>query len=184
MSRIAKKPILIEKNVNVSINHGLFHVSGPKGDLELKLPEQLGVEISDYQITLKSNGKSDFSDAIGLYRTLIANAVSGVTLPWQKTLEMVGVGFRAQSSGSELILNVGFTHPVKITAPNGITFLVSENKITVSGADKYLVGEEAAKIRRIRPPEPYKGKGIRYLGEFIRKKAGKAAKTVGGVGTK
>lgn len=184
MSRIAKKPIIIESSVQVAVNDGSIHVSGPKGEISIDIPHELKVEITGNQITLKGSGNRNLSSSIGLYRTLIQNAVSGVIRQWQKTLEMVGVGFRAKSEGPELELSVGFTHPVKITAAHGITFSVSENKITVSGADKYLVGEEAAKIRRIRPPEPYKGKGIRYLGEYIRKKAGKAAKTVGGVGAK
>lgn len=184
MSRLSDKPILIENNIQVSVNPGLIHVSGTKGEISIGIPNDLKVEIADNKISLKGEGNKKLTNSIGLYRTLIQNAVTGLTKEWQKTLEMIGVGFRAQISGSELVLSVGFSHPVKIIAPKGISFSVADNKITVSGADKYLVGEVAAKIRRIRPAEPYKGKGIRYLGEFIRKKAGKAAKTVGGVGAK
>lgn len=184
MTRISDKPILIENNIQISVNSGLVRITGTKGDISIGIPKDLKVEFADNKIILKGDGNKNLDNAIGLYRTLIQNAVTGLTREWQKSLEMMGVGLRAQSSGNELVLSVGFSHPVKIIAPKGISFSVADNKITVSGADKYLVGEEAAKIRRIKPAEPYKGKGIRYLGEFIRKKAGKAAKTVGGVGAK
>ena len=116
----------------------------------------------------------------GTYSSIAGNMLKGVSEGFSKKLEMSGVGYRAQTSGNELILSVGFSHPVKISAPSGIKFLVNENIVTVSGIDKGLVGDTAAKIRAIRPPEPYKGKGIKYLGERIRRKAGKAAKAVGG----
>jgi large subunit ribosomal protein L6 len=179
MSRIGKKPIQIEKDVKVTLTDTNVHVEGPNGTLDVKIPLELKVAIEGEVMTLEIK---DDPSSLGLYRSLIANAVKGVKEKWTKTLELVGVGFRATTTGSELVLNVGFSHPVKIPAPSGITFTVVENKIKVIGADKYTVGEIAANIRRVKKPEPYKGKGIRYEGEVIRKKLGKAAKAVGGAG--
>lgn len=178
MSRIGKKSLTVEKEISVSINHETVQIVGPKGTLNVKLVQGVNIEMNNNLLKVKADDQ--YSNLQGLYRSIIQNALIGVKEGWQKTLELVGVGFRAQTTGSELILNVGFSHPVKFIAPHGISFQCSENKIIVSGVDKYLVGELAAKIRRAKPPEPYKGKGIRYLGEIIRKKAGKAAKTVGG----
>lgn len=178
MSRIGKKPIIIPADINITIDNGIARVSGPKGQLDVIIPEYIKIVKTDNLLNvIASNSK--VSNLLGLTRSLIQNAVTGVKDGWSKTLEMVGVGFRAQSEGNKLVLNVGFSHPVNINAANGISFQVKENKITVLGIDKYLVGETAALIRRAKPPEPYKGKGIRYEGEFIRKKLGKAAKTVG-----
>ena len=183
MSRIGKKPITIEPEVTVTYKDGTVQVAGPKGQLDIKLPKGIIVTTADKQLELKST-QSSLSNLAGLFRSLIQNAITGVKTGWTKTLELVGVGFRGETSGNELILNLGFSHPVKIVAPPNISFQVTEGKITVSGIDKYVVGEVAAKIRKIKPPEPYKVKGIRYTGEYIRKKLGKAAKAVGGVGTK
>lgn len=184
MSRIGKKPIVIEPDVKVFIERNLVHIEGLQGKMDLQLPNGLELIISGNQLDLKVK-EGVIEDALhGLYRSLLQNAIIGVKRKWQKSLELVGVGFRAQTSGNELILNLGFSHPVKIQAPSNITFQVSENKITVTGVDKYLVGEIAASVRRIKPPEPYKGKGIRYLNEYIRKKLGKAAKAVGATGAK
>ncbi len=179
MSRVGKLPINIPEGVQVSLEDGKIKITGPKGDLFLVLPPQIEVKVMEGEI-LCSGEKN--KNLWGLTRSLIANAVSGVTNGWTKTLELAGVGFRAEVQGEELILTVGFSHPVRIKAPLGITFSVSENKIQITGVDKQLVGEMAARLRRIRPPEPYKGKGIKYLGEKIRRKMGKAAKTIGAAG--
>jgi len=178
MSRIGKKSLTVDKEISVSIDNGTVQIVGPKGTLNVKSVQGVNIEMNNNLLEVKANDQ--YSNLQGLYRSIIQNALIGVKEGWQKTLELVGVGFRAQTTGSELILNVGFSHPVKFIAPYGISFQCNENKIIVSGVDKYLVGELAARIRRAKPPEPYKGKGIRYLGEIIRKKAGKAAKTVGG----
>ena len=183
MSRIGKKPINIEKGVTVSIENRVVHFSGSRGQLDITLGQGVSVKQGNNILKVLVSGQHD-SPMQGLFRTLLQNAVIGVTSGWTKKLELVGVGFRAESSSSELTLNVGLSHSVKIKAPIGITFTVSENKITVSGADKYLVGETAARVKAVKPPEHYKGKGIRYEGEIIRKKAGKAAKVVGGAATK
>jgi large subunit ribosomal protein L6 len=179
MSRIGKKPIEIVQNVDMQVNGNTVSVSGPKGKIEIVLPDAITLKVEGKIINILTSEKSDMS-LQGLFRSQIYNAVYGVSNGWQKVLELVGVGYRAQTTGSELVLSLGFSHPVKIQAPQGVTFSVNENKIIVSGADKYLVGEICAKIRRLKPPEPYKGKGIRYQGEIIRKKLGKAAKAVGG----
>ena len=178
MGKLRQKPIIFQAPTNVSLENGRIKMAGPKGDLQIDIPAKIDAQLEPSKVKLTVADEKD-NPLLGLYNSLIRNAISGVSSGWQKTLELVGVGFRAQGTGSELILNVGFSHPVKITAPPGVTFQVSENKIIVSGADKYLVGETAASVRRVKPPEPYKGKGIRYLNEVIRKKLGKAAKAVG-----
>ena len=184
MAKLKKKPIEIDSSVKIEINPGKIGVSGPLGQLSVDLPEYIEAGIMEGQLTLKNKSENGKISLLGLHYGLLKNAVVGVKDGWRKTLEMVGVGFRAQTDGQKLTLNVGFSHPVNIIAPQGISFKVVENKITVEGANKYLVGEIAAAIKRVKPPEPYKGKGIKYLGEKIRKKAGKAAKAVGGAGAK
>lgn len=178
MSRIGKMPIIIPEAVTVKIDGGKITAGGPKGELSFLLHSGIKVELSDKEIKCSSKDNALW----GLTRSLIANAVSGVSTGWSKTLELAGVGFRAETTGLELSLSIGFSHQVKIKAPEGITFKVIENKIEVFGPDKQLVGETAAKIRRLKPPEPYKGKGIRYQDELIRRKLGKAAKAIGGAG--
>lgn len=168
----------------MNLTDRLVKIAGPKGEIEIKLPEGVSVKIIDNQVEIHIGDTDKYVSLQGLFRSLINNAIIGVKTGWSKSLELVGVGFRAQTDGAELTLSLGFSHPVKITAPKGISFSVVENTITVLGADKYLVGEIAANIRRNKPPEPYKGKGIRYLNELIRKKLGKAAKAVGGGGAK
>lgn len=180
MSRVGKKPIKISEGVKIEQTGQTIKVSGPKGEMALSIPAGIEVNISQGEVTCGLKGGS--TSIWGLTRSLIANAVIGVSQGWTKTLELVGVGYRATVEGDEVVLTVGFSHPVRFKAPEGITFSVSENKIKVTGADKQLVGEVAANLRRIRPPEPYKGKGIKYEGEKIRRKIGKAAKTLGGVG--
>ncbi|OIO14320.1 50S ribosomal protein L6, partial [Candidatus Gottesmanbacteria bacterium CG1_02_37_22] len=179
MSRIGKKPIIIEPDIQISINNEVVNISGSKGGMDVKIPRGVSLEKKENQllVVIKNNHDNNLQ---GLTRSLIQNAVKGVKSGWTKQLEMVGVGYRSDTDGMSINLHVGFSHVVKIQAPKGISFQVTENKITVSGIDKYLVGEVAASIRRVRPPEPYKGKGIKYMGEHIRKKLGKAAKAVGG----
>ena len=179
MSRIGKKPVQLESGITVAIEGQVAKIVGPKGQLEIRLPQELDIIVADNEAKISLKKGSRAENLLGLGRSLIQNAVTGVKTGWSKSLQLVGVGFRAQTDGNKLTLNVGFAEPVIITAPAGINIQVAEDKITVSGADKYLVGELAASIRRIKKPEPYKGKGIRYVGEHIRKKMGKAGKTVG-----
>jgi len=180
MSKLARIPIELKEGVTVSFEGYNIKVSGPKGTLYFKIPQGVDIKVADgrLQVMPKERGE-EVKELLGLTRARIANMATGVSEGFSKKLELSGVGYRALVSGSDLTLSVGFSHPVKTTAPNGIVFLVSENVITVSGIDKDLVGNTAAKIRSIRPPEPYKGKGIKYVGEKIRRKAGKAAKTLG-----
>ena len=181
MSRIGKTPIDLPQGVTASLSGSLLKVVGPKGNLTLKVPESLAVTITGNVITVKISGSDPILNQVyGLTRTLIQNAVTGLTRGWEKTVELVGVGYKVSGGGSEVTLLVGFTHPVKVTAPPSVTFQIKDNtKIIISGIDKMLVGEVAARRRAIKPPEPYKGKGVRYLGEIVRKKAGKAVKAVG-----
>lgn len=184
MSRIGQKPISIEADVKVSQSEGKISVEGAAGRIDLSVPKEIEVKISGNNLEVFEKNGTSAKNIQGLFRSLVQNAVTGVKTQWTKVLELVGVGYRAQTNGTELELNLGFSHPIKIKAPIGVTFKVVENKITVSGADKYLVGETAASIRRRKKPEPYKGKGIRYEKEHIRKKLGKAAKAVGAAGAK
>ncbi len=177
MSRIGKLPIKIDKEVSVKTEENKLVISGPKGTLHVELPNRYKIQIENSLLTISSQDKT--SSLLGLYRMKIANGVIGVTKGWSKSLELSGVGYRANLEGEDLVLTVGFSHPVKISPPNGITFAINEGKIVVSGCDKQLVGQIAANIREIKKPEPYKGKGIKYVGEIIRKKAGKSAKAVG-----
>lgn len=181
MSKIGKLPIKIPVGVKVDFQDKEIKVSGPKGEIGLTLPPEVEVKI-DKDLIICQASKTRAS-LWGLTRTLIANAIVGVTSGWTKTLELIGVGFRALVEGDELILTIGFSHPVKFKTPEGINFTVVENKIHIAGVDKQLVGEVAAKIRRFRPPEPYKGKGIKYQDEKIRRKLGKVAKALGAVAT-
>jgi len=178
MSRIGKRPIPIPPGVDVQISDGLVRVSGPKGQLELKVHPKMIIQRVDGMIQVqRPSDERFFKQLHGLYRTLIANMVQGVTEGFRKDLEIHGVGYRAALEGKTLVLNVGYSHPVRIEPPPGISFLVeSPTRIAVLGIDKQLVGEVAAQIRRVRPPDPYQGKGIRYAGEVIRRKAGKAGK--------
>lgn len=180
MSRIGKLPIELPESVTVKVSDGKVTVTGPKGVLEQELPRQISLLIKDGQVLVEPKGKGKKTKALhGTIRSLLANMVKGVTEGWKKQLELVGTGYRGEVVGKDLVLAIGFSHPVKITAPEGISFKVEKSFITVEGIDKQLVGQVAAKIRAIRPPEPYKGKGIRYAGEEVRRKPGKAAKTQG-----
>lgn len=182
MSKIGKKPVEVPAGVTVDQEAGQLRVSGPRGQIQIEIPTKISLEISGGKILVKRSADDKKVKALhGLYRQKINNALKGVTAGFSKTLELVGAGFKANVSDNILTIAVGFSHPVEISAPPGIAFGVEQNKIIVSGSDRELVGQIAADIRKIKPPEPYKGKGIRYEGEQIRKKAGKAAKV--GLGT-
>ena len=178
MSRIGKQPIAIPDGVTVEVDDGLVTVRGPGGELSQRVVRDLRVIVDGGEVRVeRPSDERDHRALHGLTRSLIANMVEGVTKGYEKRLEIQGVGYRAALKGSELELQVGFSHPVTMSAPAGIEFEVpAPNRIVVKGIDKQLVGEIAANVRKIRKPEPYKGKGIRYEGEYVRKKAGKAAK--------
>ena len=178
MSRIGKQPIPLPAEVEVDLDDRAVTVRGPKGTLTQQLHPDVTVEIRDGQVVVsRADDEREHRALHGLFRSLIANMVTGVTQGYTRRLEIVGVGYRAAARGSNgLTLQMGYSHPVEIDAPEGITFEVaSPTRIAVSGADKQLVGQVAADIRAVRRPEPYKGKGIRYKGEQIRRKSGKAA---------
>jgi large subunit ribosomal protein L6 len=178
MSRIGFKPIQVPNGVEVTVQPGEVYVKGPKGELSQRINPEMEISRENGTLHVKRpSEKRKFQQLHGLTRTLVANMIEGVTQGYKKDLEIQGVGYRAAMEGKNLVLNVGFSHPVRVMPEPGIEFsLESPTRITVSGIDKQLVGEQAARIRRIRPPEPYKGKGIRYLGERVRRKAGKAGK--------
>ncbi len=176
MSRIGKKLIIIPESVTVNVTGNDVLVKGPKGELTQKIKGKIIVNVKDDKISVENKIEGRSNKAMhGLYRSLIQNMVWGVSKGWNKGLELSGVGYRAAVAGNKLTLNVGFSHQVDFPLPSGIIAEVKENRINIMGIDKQLVGETAAKIRRIRPPEPYKGKGIKYVGEVIRRKAGKKA---------
>lgn len=178
MSRVGLAPITVPSGVEVKIEKGSLSVKGPKGQLDRTFPEEISVEQSDGELRVSRNKETREARALhGLFRSLIANMIEGVTNGYEKRLEIHGVGYRAQKQGNDLELSVGFSHTVKKAAPSGIEFDVPQpTRITVKGIDKELVGQVAAEIRAIKKPEPYKAKGIRYEGEHIRRKGGKAAK--------
>jgi len=183
MSRIGRKPIVVPQGVTVEIRNGEVAVAGLKGNLTIKIRPEVEVVEENNQILVKRKEESKLARSLhGLTRTLIANAIEGVTNGFSKTLQIVGTGYRASLEGETLVLAVGFSHLVKVLPPPGIKFEVEENvKIRVLGVDKALVGQVAAQIRKIHPPDPYKGKGIRYEGEEVKLKPGKAGK-VGATG--
>ena len=176
MSRIGRKPIAIPKGVSLTIENDVATVKGPKGTLTQKISPAIGVEQEAGQaVVTRISDVKEHRALHGLTRALLANMVEGVTNGFEKKLELVGVGYRASMQGKKLVINIGFSHPVEIEPPPGIEFEVpAANKITVRGIDKQLVGNTAAHIRAIRKPEPYKGKGIKYENETIRRKVGKA----------
>jgi large subunit ribosomal protein L6 len=177
MSRIGRKPIEIPEGVTVDIKPGAVMVKGPKGELRQSVSSEMKVEHENGGVTVTRPTDRGEDRAIhGLTRSLIANMVEGVTDGFSKQLEIQGVGYRARLQGKALELSVGYSHPVSVSAPEGIEFEVPQpTQVIVRGIDKQLVGEVAARIRRVRPPEPYKGKGIRYVGEHVRRKVGKRA---------
>ena len=182
MSKIGKLPITIKPGVTIQLQGDNVSVSGPKGNFTYTLPNGIHVKMEENVLTVQQKKQNDEKTraVFGLARALLNNMVQGVSDGFEKKLELAGVGYRAAVQGVNLSLSVGYSHPVIIPAPQGITFAVKDNTISVQGADKVIVGQVAAQIRSVRPPEPYKGKGIKYQGEHIRRKAGKAAKAVGG----
>jgi large subunit ribosomal protein L6 len=177
MSRIGRQPIEVPAGVSVSISPGRVMVNGPLGELSQQVPVRMQVDHEDATITVKRPTERGEDRALhGLTRSLIANMVEGVTNGFTKRLEIQGVGYRAALRGVDLELNVGYSHPVVLKAPQGITFEVpTPTEVIVKGIDKQAVGQIAAEVRKVRPPEPYKGKGIRYEGEYVRRKVGKRA---------
>ena len=181
MSRIGKKPIEIPKGVDVKIEGDLVKVKGPKGELSQKIRPEIKIEIKEGKIFVSPKIETKKTKAFwGLTRTLLSNNIKGVVEGYEKKLEIQGLGYKAEIEGENLILRVGFSHLVKFEPPKGIKLAVDKNIITVSGISKELVSQVAAKIRKIRPPEPYKGKGIRYLGEIVKIKPGKKVVTTAG----
>lgn len=181
MSKIGKLPIIMKEGISIAVSGQVVSVSGPKGNFTYTVPVGIVAKMEDGKLVVSQGTTNEETKALfGLTRANLANMVKGASTGFERKLELAGVGYRAQMQGVDLNLSLGFSHPVKIKALPGITFTVAENTITVSGPDKALVGNVAAQIRAIKPPEPYKGKGIKFEGEYIRKKAGKAAKAVGG----
>ncbi len=179
MSRIGRLPVEIPSNVEVNIEGSHVHIKGPKGEMEYAFSSDLDIKVEDGQVVItRPSDERQIRALHGTTRAIISNMVTGVTQGYSKELELVGVGYRANLQGESLVLSVGYSHPVEIEPPKGITFEVGEKsrQIIVRGYDKQQVGQIAADIRKVRPPEPYKGKGIRYKGEHIRRKAGKAGK--------
>lgn len=179
MSRVGKQPIEIVNGVTVENKNNFLTVKGPKGELQKQFNKDMIIEISDNQVIVKRPNDSKTNRSLhGLTRSLIANMVEGVNKGFEKKLEIVGVGYRAKAAKNKITLSLGYSHPIEYTAPEEIEFKIDEdnkNIIVVSGIDKQTVGEAAAKVRSYRKPEPYKGKGIKYIDEYIARKAGKAA---------
>ncbi len=174
MSRIGKKPVIIPADVIINVDNSVVSVKGPRGELRFTVPKGIEISAEGKQIVCQPTKTTKKSSALwGTTRARIANLVTGVTKGFQKQLELQGIGYRAVLKGKNLEMTLGFSHPVEIVAPEGITFEVAKEIITVTGTDKVLVGQIAANIRACRPPEPYKGKGVRYVGEHVRHKVGK-----------
>jgi len=184
MSRVGEKPIIVPEGVKVRIEDNIFIVEGPKGKLTRKILPKIKIEIKEKEIVIKRLSEEKTNKSLhGLSRSLFANMIKGVSKGFQKSLEIIGVGYKANLKGNKFILSLGFSHPIEFPVPEGIEIKVAKGtQIIISGADKGLVGETAANIRALKSPEPYKGKGIRYKGEYIKRKVGKAAAT-GPVGT-
>lgn len=182
MSRIGDTPVTVSKDVTLTVADHVVVIKGPKGELTLSIPKGISVLAKgEGEFSVEKKGTSKKLNAMhGTISALLRNNVVGVTKGWTKQLELSGVGYRATMQGNDLTFSVGFSHPVVIKPMQGITFSITDGKVLVSGIDKYLVGQTAATIRAIKPPEPYKGKGIKYTGEYVRRKAGKSAKAVGG----
>lgn len=178
MSRIGRKPIPIPEGVSLKKEGESIVVAGPKGQLTVGIPSQLTVAVEQAVATVQKKAETTPARQLhGLFARKLANAIFGVASGWSKTLVLVGTGYRARVDGESLILSLGFSHPIKVDPPEGISFSVSENKVTVAGVDREIVGQVAASLRAARPPEPYQGKGVRYEDEYVRRKAGKSAKT-------
>jgi len=181
VSRIGRKPIPVVKGVKIDRSGELLKVKGPKGEMVAKFPTSLGLEVSDTEIVVTRSSDVKSQRALhGTWRAIISNLVKGVSDGFQRKLEIVGVGYKAEMKGKKLQLNLGYSHPILFSPPEGVKLEApAPTAITISGIDKQLVGQVASKLRSFRPPEPYKGKGVKYEGEFIRRKAGKAAATAG-----
>jgi large subunit ribosomal protein L6 len=181
MSRIGKKPITIPNGVKAEMNGSVFKASGPKGNLTVEIHPKVQVSVSENEIVVDVKNKENKLERSlwGLSRSLVANTVQGVTEGYEKKLEINGVGFRGSVAGKIINLSLGFSHPVEVEIPEGLNTTIEKNLITVSGIDKQAVGQFAAKIRSLKKPEPYKGKGIKYVDEIVRRKAGKVVKAVG-----
>ena len=179
MSRIGKKPIQIPSSTKVEVKDGVISVEGPKGKLSLNFSSRISLEIKDNQIVLARQSDTKLDKSLhGLYRALIFNMIKGVTEGYTKELEIIGVGFKAQATGNKLNMQLGFSHPVNFAIPQDIKIETPKpTQIVIKGIDKEKVGEIASEIRAIYPPEPYKGKGIRYAGEYVKKKVGKSQAT-------
>jgi len=176
MSRVGKKIIPIPKGVELKVESRRVSAKGPKGELHCDLLDGIELDIEDERATVRLTSTERNGSAIhGLSRALVNNLVEGVSNGFAKTLEIIGTGYRAQVQGSKIVLNLGFSHPIEHPLPQGVAAVVEGNKLTISGIDKAVVGQVAADIRRYRPPEPYKGKGVRYVDEYVRRKAGKSA---------
>lgn len=176
MSRIGKQPVAVPGGVDINVNDGIVSVKGPKGELTQQLSNRVSVSVEDGQAIVSRNDNEKYSRADhGLYRSLIANMIQGVTEGFSKTLILEGVGFKVAMAGRGLKMSLGFSHDVNYQPPEGIDLNIEDNKITVTGISKQLVGQTAADIRALKKPEPYKGKGIRFEGEYIIRKSGKAA---------
>lgn len=176
MSRIGKNPIKIPKEVAISIDDGLLTVKGPKGELKRKFRDEISFTKKEDILEIKVKKYTRLAPALwGSYASHVLNMIEGVTKGFEKKLIIEGIGYRIELQGSKLVLLVGYSHPVELETPEGISFSVDKNTVMVSGIDKELVGQTAARIRQVKKPEPYKGKGIRYDGEIIRRKAGKKA---------
>jgi len=177
MSRVGKMPIDIPEKVKVRLENGTVFAEGAKGKLEWTCPETIDVELQDKQIIVKRRDEQKTSLALhGMTRAIINNMVIGLSTGFSKTLDIIGVGYRAEAKGREIVLQLGYSHPINFPLPEGIEATVDkQTRIVISGYDKQLVGEVAAEVRDLRPPEPYKGKGVRYAGETVKQKVGKAA---------
>jgi large subunit ribosomal protein L6 len=182
MSRVGKKPVVIPQGVKAELKDQVLTVTGPKGSLTLPIHPKVTVAITDSEITVDVAKKEDKKERAlwGLFRSLVQNLVDGVEKGFEKKLEVNGVGFKVALAGTKLTLNLGFSHPIDVEIPKDLQVAVEKNLITVAGADKQRVGQFAAEIRDLKKPEPYKGKGIKYLDEVILRKAGKVVKAVGG----
>ncbi len=182
MSRVGKKPVMLPSGVTAVKKDLTLTVTGPKGTLILPIHEKVEVVVNEKEILVDVKGKENKKEKAlwGLFRALIQNLVEGVTKGFEKKLEVVGVGFKVATQGTKIVMALGFSHPVEVDIPTGITVVVDKNTITITGADKQQVGQFAAEIRELKKPEPYKGKGIKYSDEVILRKAGKVVKVVGG----
>lgn len=182
MSKIGKKSIVIPQGVSVEVTDGTVKIKGPKGEASVSLHRyiQTVVEGPELKVSVKNPEDRRQKAMWGTFRSLLQNAITGLVAPWEKKLEIQGVGYKATIAGNKLTLALGYSHPVEIMVPKGLEVKVEKNVLTVSGTDRQMVGQLAAKIRSQRPPEPYKGKGVRYVGEAVRRKAGKVVKAVGG----